>query len=384
MVVSHSAGAVALGLLWLVAAAAAVADGRLPAPGKTALAFLLMTAWFALSAILHGMPVGNVEKLFYYTPLLLIPYLRPPQEHLRRALVAVVLLCAGMVVLAVAQKAGGIKLPGPFQAYRGETLYGFSGHHIPLSGLYSISAIFALSLAFFGGLSRGTRGILLAAAAVLVGGVLLTKARTFYVALPLALALMTIHSRNRWMVLACALGGAAAAAYVISEPDLTRRFASIFDTTGDKSTLGRFAMWSVAVDVLREKWTNLAFGIGFGGWEAHALEYFARYRPDNMFVLAQAHVHNIFLHVLIEAGLLGLALYVVFVFSIVETLFGRVARHARPSFGYACSYGAMFSLLCYLVAGVFDFLHAPNLLLPFYTLMGFAMVRETPGGAIDR
>jgi O-antigen ligase len=96
------------------------------------------------------------------------------------------------------------------------------------------------------------------------------------------------------------------------------------------------------------------------------------------------HVHNVFLQWAVETGVIGVLLFCVFMAFIIMALVKIMAKFPRGSFEFAAACGGLFVVICFLLGGLFDYLHDPIILTPLFTLLGFALAGGTPRAAEDR
>jgi O-antigen ligase len=141
----------------------------------------------------------------------------------------------------------------------------------------------------------------------------------------------------------------------------------------DDPTTGRSHFWSVTVDIIK---AHPFIGAGLG---AFALVY-TRYDSRNgLFRLEQ--VHNDYLQVLSDGGIIGAALALFFVVVLFRNAFAR--RESRDDFRRGVCIGAMAGCFAVLVHSFFDFtLHTTSNALLFLILAGLATMNgriEQPG-----
>jgi len=374
IVLSHSAASIVLGCLWLVVLWSLYREGGKPGFTVTEIILMVFAFWCLLTSLVHGLDWGHVKRYYYYTPLLVVPRLKIPERLLGRILIFFAIFCSSVILLSFSQKMLGFSLPGPYQAYRGTRYFGFTGHPIPIAGLYSFAALICLGLCIhWRQQGFGKTAVFLTCACILAFGVLLTESRTFYIAFIFASGLAVLMSGNRYAIISFASAMGLALLYVLYDAGLTERFMSFFDFTDFRSNTERLAMWQVGLKAAGESVSNLLFGIGFGGWGVRSGEYFLKYYPEMIAAAEHSHVHNIYLQTTVETGLVGLFLYISFMASFCRDLLRKMAGHARGSLGRAYIKGTLFCILCYLVAGLFDSVSSADILLPFYVLMSGAM-----------
>ena len=84
-----------------------------------------------------------------------------------------------------------------------------------------------------------------------------------------------------------------------TQPQYVARFESITNTTTDGSNLGRFEVWTSAIDMFKD---YPAIGVGIGQWRTKYEESY-RLPSENQHLY---HAHNNFIQLLSEVGILGL------------------------------------------------------------------------------
>lgn len=145
--------------------------------------------------------------------------------------------------------------------------------------------------------------------------------------------------------------------------DVLRRLAGTVNT--EDPTSGRTHFWGVAVDVIKN---HPIMGIGLG---AFAVVYTAYDSNNGFFRLEQ--VHNDYLQVLTDGGLLGAGLALFFVVSLFRKGFRR--RESGDVFRSGVANGALAGCFAVLVHSFFDFtLHTTSNALLFLVLAALATI----------
>ena len=139
---------------------------------------------------------------------------------------------------------------------------------------------------------------------------------------------MLIHSRDKRLVLATLLAIMTLITYIFLNEEFYEKILSIFSVS-DFSNQQRIAMWKVAHNVIREDCKNFLFGIGYGGWKVNSLQYFAKYYPSLKEAAIHTHVHNIYLQIVLETGIIGLILYLYFIVLVVKKLIDKMKIKKR-------------------------------------------------------
>jgi O-antigen ligase len=224
-------------------------------------------------------------------------------------------------------------------------------------------------------------------AAVMLAGLYVSFSRGAWLgAAAAALALAAAVPRRAWLgVTLVGLGLAAAwvlAANNLLPGSLTARLAQVgdfinaTDVTGIDITADNFAIverlahWQAAEGMLRDyPW----LGVGVGNYEVA----YPRYSLIN-WPLALGHAHMIYLNVLAETGLAGLAAYVVFWMAVLALTLRTIGRTRGLARGLALGLlGAWVHLAAHQIV---DDLYVNNIPLTIGALLGVLVVlAQTPG-----
>jgi O-antigen ligase len=146
------------------------------------------------------------------------------------------------------------------------------------------------------------------------------------------------------------------------ESGLTRLLGSL---NNDDPTAGRAHFWSVTIDIIK---THPIMGVGLGAFSVVYTGYDSR---NGQFRLEQ--VHNDYLQVLSDGGIVGAALALFFVISLFRMGFAR--RESHDDFRRGVATGALAGCFAVLVHSFFDFtLHTPSNTLLFLVLAALATI----------
>ncbi|MEA3020051.1 MAG: hypothetical protein QOI47_1575 [Actinomycetota bacterium] len=166
--------------------------------------------------------------------------------------------------------------------------------------------------------SRGAaRALRIAAALVILAAIIGTFARADIVGLTAAGAWVVISGRLRirWVVVSLAAVALIGLTAYEVRPDLIENSLALKENVAQKNVDSRYGLWAVAVD----EWQAAPiFGVGPGNYEVRFPEFKSPFRQK------VETTHNAYLNILAELGLLGLALFVVF---LVQS-WGAVRRRA--------------------------------------------------------
>jgi len=253
-------------------------------------------------------------------------------------------------------------------------------HHF--AGYMELALALPLGLLFSGSLEREKRFIYLFAVGMMVVALIMTNSRGGVISLIaeigflLALSLFRRrHTRRRsaeeksWiksnamkagLALAVVIAVLGAVTVLGGESGLTRLLGSL---NNDDPTTGRAHFWSVTVDIIK---THPILGVGLGAFGVVYTGYDSR---NGLLRLEQ--VHNDYLQVLSDAGIVGAALGLFFLVSLFRQGFAR--RESKDVFRRGVATGALAGCFAVLVHSFFDFtLHTPSNTLLFLILGALA------------
>lgn len=181
-----------------------------------------------------------------------------------------------------------------------------------------------------------------AAAVLAVSAIALTHSRGGVLGLALALALWAVTGGNRTRSLA-AVAAVAVGLALFAPRSFWTRTESIAAYEADASALGRTWAWEVAAAIGRDRPLT---GVGAGGFR-HAWSEYAPPAARGVSLVA----HNVFLAQLGDLGLVGFALFLAFVASVVA---GGASAWRDPRLGplsRALSAGFAGYILCAMLSG---------------------------------
>ena len=194
---------------------------------------------------------------------------------------------------------------------------------------------------------------------VAVASTLLSLSRGGYLALAaVALGLALSHRRRWWLV-----GGAVAVAIVlILIPPINHRLAvEVNFSNGSNTLVGRFELWRVSLQMLKD---HILFGAGLAGFAQTLAPYWNPTHTDRFI-----YPHNIVLTFWSETGLLGLAAFAwIMVTGFIQGWRGwrTAAADWRP-----IQLGIVLALVAVVVHGLVDVPYFKNdLALEFWVLLG--------------
>jgi len=197
--------------------------------------------------------------------------------------------------------------------------------------------------AYMMGVVRGKliKACLVAAILILIGANLVTLARTGLLGMLLVFLLIAVRERrHRWVKVGIALF--AVLLPLLIPPEFWLRLAGGSLFTGDYSSLVRSGAMKAGLRMFAE---NPITGVGLGAYLEKSTQY-----GDIIFPLV---AHNMFLHVLAENGMVGLAAMLFLIGSSLRNmrLAERTAAKGSPVFYLARGY--QISYLAFLFSGLF-------------------------------
>lgn len=247
-----------------------------------------------------------------------------------------------------------------------------------LAGFLEMILPLGLAMVLTGRLSHVARIILAYACALLLVGIGISLSRGGWIATSLTLicffVAILIHSRSRWIiisVLLCLFVGMAF--YLGSSIQFQNRFQKTF--ASGKFGDSRIDYWKPAVQMWKENpWT----GVG----PAHFDVRFPKYRPKEVQARPQ-YVHNDYLNLLADWGVLGAIMVVAFVVTFYVGAL-QAAKYLRrktdsgegKSNRAAIVFGGGFGLLALLLHSVTDFnMQIPGTVICLLTILAVVMTQ---------
>jgi O-antigen ligase len=190
-------------------------------------------------------------------------------------------------------------------------------NHVTQGMAFAAGTLLAVALAFARPYTAWTRRLLLAAAAAFVANLLLISGgRSGHVALLVcaaAGALMLLQGRRRWLaalMVPVVAGLLASSALVRERFEMAYRELGTVATSPQETSIGlRLVIWSTTVDLIRQR---PLLGYGVGGF-APAYARLVHERYSDWHAAEATDTHNQYLHLMVEAGLPGLAAFIAFV-----------------------------------------------------------------------
>lgn len=136
---------------------------------------------------------------------------------------------------------------------------------------------------------------------------------------------------------------------------------NILNLNSDESTNQRLSFYSNAYDLIKQK---PIIGFGLGSWKYESLKY---RKITEGSLLVPYYVHNDFLQITVETGIIGLIIYLIFLFQIFSSL--KIKYWGDPKF-----YFIIISLGIFLMNSFLNFpIHRSQEYIPFLILSAFIL-----------
>ena len=200
---------------------------------------------------------------------------------------------------------------------------------------YAHVLVVALGFALAAG---GTRAV--ATSGLLILALLFSTARGAWLAAATMLAILAI-ARRRTAVRVGIVGAGLVLACALSPGWRAQILPSL---TEGETNAGRLAIFATNLDIIHE---HPVFGLGFGRYQAAAQPYYDRHPAADR----RSHAHNNFLQMAAEAGLAGLAAFVL-VFATAIRFGVEAVRRARDPDTQSAAFGGCLALTGFLVGGL--------------------------------
>ena len=330
---------------------------------------LCYVGWNILSAALSERPGHSLGAVLDNEwPLLIMVFIYWCVEDLdilRQLVYAFLASSAIAVIYAIWQVIGGVEL------YRGVPLdpmgwgfhraVGFYGFYLTFAGLAMMAFFFASAM-----WQETKRWYYLALVGLSVLAVVGTFARSIWLALAAMVPVFAFTRGRKTGVIVSVLLLVIVAGGMLSVPALRYRAESILQP-GQNET--RLNLWRTAVQISRD---HPVLGIGEDNWDL----LFDRYRVDG-FYDTKVHPHNDYLTVLVASGIPGVLAFVALWAGALVTGF-RLIRDAKESTVKAVALGATFSVMGFLIGGMFQNYYGTFInCLGWWFLVGLLLCAET-------
>lgn len=331
--------------------------------GRMKTLFVLLfafSAWQSLTIVLNELPAagmtGPFKKSLNFLPVFLLPLVpldgKFRESSSRNSLYAILASSSAVIILGLFEMVSGAAYPIGRQPFREGKLMGFFGHHIDAGGFFSTLLAVVLCLLLFWRCGRRVKALLSFFVLALSLGVIFSMSRTYYVSLALtAPALFFLKGRRTALLLSSAAALLLASVLSLS-PSVRDRALSIADIRENPSNVERLHLWRAALEMTEE---NPVAGTGYDSWREAMADYIKTYSGDWRFTdAASFHAHNLYLTVSAETGLVGLLLFLSFVFYLMFGLLKAGRGFKEGDFPRVLAMGVFFGLLNLLLGGMFE------------------------------
>ncbi|MBQ2696874.1 MAG: O-antigen ligase family protein [Clostridia bacterium] len=172
-----------------------------------------------------------------------------------------------------------------------------------------------------------------------------TWSRGAWLGVLLATALFLLIADKRWSLLAV-VGVLLLPVILSSNSAIVSRIVSVGNTQ-DTSTAYRVSIWQASITMIRDFWLS---GIGLGS-EAFSMIYPRYALAGANFAL---HSHNLFLQIMVEAGIAGIIAFVLMIIAFVRRSFSRFVYQKRNTYAGAIVLALTAGVLGFLFQGLTD------------------------------
>jgi O-antigen ligase len=214
------------------------------------------------------------------------------------AIVASTLVPTALAIIQAINKSGA--RAAEFEFFEFTRTSGTLAHPLSFAMLLLIPIIIGVSFMIIPRISRNWRIASLALVAFWLTGIYFTLARSVWIGLVLGLATLGLLSRKSLLVALPVVAGAA----LFLVPDIYIRFSTISLDPTASSVGNRFLYWDVALEFFR---SSPLLGVGFGA---------GNLRTGYQVIGTYAQVHNDYLRLLVDTGLMGFTAYLVLMLAV--------------------------------------------------------------------
>jgi O-antigen ligase len=249
-------------------------------------------------------------------------------------------------------------------------IHGTMSIYMTFAGILMLIALLALAQLLFTSRSRASYGLTLASL-LLIASLVMTHTRGAWIGLAAGGALILGFRQKRLLL---ALPVVAVVIFLASPGAVQQRIRSIIDPQ-DATAQDRLSMWSSGARILRDHpWT----GVGIGGVK----RVYAAYKHPNALRDQRVHLHNNFMQVAAERGLIGLGCWLwiwVAFYGQAWLIYRRLepcASHAR-----ALAIGSLASVTGFHVAGLTEYTFGDSeviMLVYFLMALPYVVQRTCP------
>ena len=375
-----------LGLLLTFGVYLSWRDRSLPATplDRPLLAFLaaLLLSTFLSPAILTSL--AGYRKLWLVGAFFVTYHLvRGPQEAWR-IVSLMVIVAAGVAAYGIVQHFTGTDLvrrlvgkpvsltPFWFGQEGGFRVKGLLPSGITYAHSLSFSLTFLTVRLFASDLRWRERLLWLVGWALVVFALLFSLTRGVWLAYVVVIVLLGVIKGGKTLLAVGACAVLLGLSLVLAGSGVRQRVTQIFDL---ETNIGRNQIWQANLDMVKER---PLFGWGYGNYRKFRDPYYERYPGAD----TTAHAHNNFLQMWVDAGLVGLAAFLLLCWMILKA--GWQAYQLLPAVAEpqrSLALGGVLSILSFLLGGLtqYNFGDA-EVVIVFWAITGVVMrVREWAG-----
>ncbi len=219
-------------------------------------------------------------------------------------------------------------------------LKGLTSHWMTFSGLLMMTFIFFFVYLFYE--KNKKRKIIIAISlACMLSSILLSLTRSVWVGIFAAVGLFIVYYKPKILYIAIP---ALVAVFFLLPDSVMNRMTSIFDMKNETNR-DRFYMYQTGIKIFKQ---YPLFGVGSDNIE----DIYDTYRPAEA-TLSNPHLHNNFMHILAERGILSLFALVAAFISIFVLLVGKIKN--TTGIEKTVAVGSLFVFIGFLIAGLFEY-----------------------------
>jgi putative inorganic carbon (HCO3(-)) transporter len=335
---------------------AAIDQRRWRTPALAHLAFAALILVAATGLIFAPDPTVVAKVVLMWTTYLILSLLVASSgvEDIRR-LFTVVAVSGGILGAMAIPKASGLQVVGGGETVDNRATASFNHPNI-LAFFLVLALAPTLALALR---SRGRmRPAMIACAVLILGGLLVTLSRGAIIGAAVSLAIMLLLPAFRRVVgvglVVLVVAGLAGSATLADSPQATLLKTRLSTIGYESQTNPRLEIYRVAPSIVA---AHPFLGIGEANFVNVAGSYGLRDIDGSVF----EHAHDVLLTVAVETGLIGLAAFVTFLGSMVQTMMRVLRRRRDEEWGLALGLTAALSGL--FVNGLTDYPLRANLVM---------------------
>jgi len=359
--------AAGMGVCW---AGRHVAEGRRPDMSplfRPVVVFIIVS----LIAAFHSLDV--IESIKDSKDLLHFFILFSAYDLLRRSFWK-----TGVVFRVIAAAGGLVAVVGLVKALRrGVDIYnrisGFQDIYMTFAGLLMLAIVLGAAFALFD-FRKWRDGWALAAIAFMAAAVLLSLTRNAWIGVFAGVAALAFLRKPIALV---ALPLVAIAALVLSPPEIHNRIASVTDPNNE-SNRERLLVWGAGLRIIAD---YPVFGVGQNSFPL----VYPKYRAKNVKEPHISHLHNNFLELAAERGLVGLAAWI-WLWGAALWVTAKAWRSAEDDKEVKTALAAcMGGVVAFLAAGLFEYNFGDSeIQMMFYFILAAGMAGVSNAGAFGQ